>query len=51
MSELLEITDRIKSTFTREEFVAKTLLAKEGAIAKKLFYIERYKYIGRVSDQ
>jgi CRP-like cAMP-binding protein len=31
----------IKNTFTREEFPAKTLLVKEGAVAKKLFYIEK----------
>jgi CRP-like cAMP-binding protein len=33
--------ERIKATFTREEFPAKTLLVKEGALAKKLFYIEK----------
>ncbi len=31
---------RIKDTFPREEFAAKSLLVKEGALAKKLFYIE-----------
>ena len=30
----------LKETFTQEEFVAKSLLVKEGALAKKLFYIE-----------
>jgi CRP-like cAMP-binding protein len=36
-----ELIDRIKSNFTREEFPAKTLLVKEGTVAKKLFYIEK----------
>lgn len=31
---------RIKDTFTREELPAKSLLVKEGALAKKLFFIE-----------
>ena len=30
----------IRDTFTREEFPAKSLLVKEGALAKKLFFIE-----------
>lgn len=30
----------LQDTFTREEFPAKSLLVKEGALAKKLFYIE-----------
>jgi CRP-like cAMP-binding protein len=41
MPESPEIIDRIKSTFTREEFPAKTLLVKEGALAKKLIYIDK----------
>jgi CRP-like cAMP-binding protein len=36
-----ETLERIKSTFAREEFPAKSLLVKEGALAKKLFYIEQ----------
>ncbi len=35
-----KLIERIKATFTREEFPAKSLLIKEGALAKKLFYIE-----------
>lgn len=31
---------RIKDSFTREELPAKSLLVKEGALAKKLFFIE-----------
>lgn len=31
---------RIQHTFTREELPARSLLVKEGALAKKLFYIE-----------
>ena len=31
---------RIKATFTREELPMKRLLVKEGALAKKLFFIE-----------
>src|ERR1700753_2592484 len=41
MPEAKEIIERIKSNFTREEFPAKTLLVKEGALAKKLIYIEK----------
>src|SRR5580698_5497752 len=40
MPEFSETLERIKSNFTREEFPAKSLLVKEGALAKKLFYIE-----------
>ncbi|WP_179412382.1 hypothetical protein HDF19_03900 [Mucilaginibacter sp. E4BP6] len=36
-----ELIDRIKSNFTREEFPAKTLLVKEGALAKKLLYVAK----------
>jgi CRP-like cAMP-binding protein len=36
-----EIIERIKDIFDREEFPAKTLLVKEGTLAKKLFYIEK----------
>src|ERR1700743_2204542 len=35
------LIERIKSNFTREDFPAKTLLVKEGTLAKKLFYIEK----------
>jgi CRP-like cAMP-binding protein len=41
MPESPEIIDRIKSNFAREEFPAKTLLVKEGALAKKLFFIDK----------
>jgi CRP-like cAMP-binding protein len=36
-----ETIERIKKSFTREEFPAKTLLIKEGTVAKKLFYLEK----------
>ncbi len=36
-----ETIERIKSTFNREEFAAKTLLVKEGTLVKKLFYIDK----------
>jgi CRP-like cAMP-binding protein len=39
--EYIANTEGIKKTFTREEFPAKTLLVKEGALAKKLFYIDK----------
>ncbi|MBL4677437.1 MAG: Crp/Fnr family transcriptional regulator [Mucilaginibacter sp.] len=35
-----KIIQSVKETFTREEIPAKTLLVKEGALAKRLFYIE-----------
>ena len=35
------IIERLKSIFNREEFPAKTLLVKEGTMAKKLFFIEK----------
>ena len=41
MPDPVDIIERIKSNFTREEFPAKTLLVKEGTLAKKLFYIEK----------
>jgi len=41
MPEQINIIQNIKSNFTREEFPAKTLLVKEGTLAKKLFYIEK----------
>ena len=41
MPEQIDIIQNIKRNFTREEFPAKTLLVKEGTLAKKLFYIEK----------
>jgi CRP-like cAMP-binding protein len=41
MASLQDIITRIKNNFTREEFPAKTVLVKEGAVARKLFYIEK----------
>lgn len=41
MQESAEMIQKIKSQFTREEFPAKSLLVREGAIAKKLFFIEK----------
>src|ERR1700744_76983 len=41
MPGLEENIKHLKTFFTREEFPAKTLLVKEGALAKKLFYIEK----------
>lgn len=36
-----EFVEGIKSYFLKEEFSAKTLLVKEGTLAKKLFFIEK----------
>jgi CRP-like cAMP-binding protein len=36
-----EFIEKLKLNWTREEYPAKTLLIKEGAIAKKIFYIEK----------
>ena len=36
-----ELIERIKSIFTKEDLAPKTLLVKEGARAKKIFYIEQ----------
>jgi CRP-like cAMP-binding protein len=41
MPEFFEYEARIKSMFNREEFAAKSLLVKEGAMAKKIFYIDQ----------
>ena len=41
MAEQINIIGNIKNYFTREEFPPKTLLVKEGTLAKKLFYIEK----------
>jgi CRP-like cAMP-binding protein len=41
MAEQIDIIQNIKNNFMREEFPAKTLLVKEGTLAKKLFYIEK----------
>jgi len=41
MAEQIDIIQNIKRLFTLEEFSAKTLLVKEGTVAKKLFYIEK----------
>ena len=41
MAGQIDIIQNIKRFFTREEFSAKTLLVKEGTLAKKLFYIEK----------
>jgi CRP-like cAMP-binding protein len=41
MAALQDIIARIKNNFDREEFPSKTVLVKEGAVAKKLFYIEK----------
>src|ERR1700743_3010073 len=41
MAEQIDIIQNIKNNFTREEFPAKTLLVKEGTLARKLFYIEK----------
>jgi CRP-like cAMP-binding protein len=35
------VVERIKTFFTKEEFPAKTLLIKEGTLAKKLFFIDK----------
>ncbi len=40
MPDSAQLLDYIKAAFTREEFPAKSLLVKEGAVAKKLFFIE-----------
>lgn len=40
MPDLLEFTEQIKRTWLREEFAAKSVLVKEGTLAKKLFFIE-----------
>lgn len=41
MVETADFVERIKSAYTREELPAKTVLIKEGALAKKLFYIDQ----------
>ncbi|TWV94677.1 Crp/Fnr family transcriptional regulator [Chitinophaga pinensis] len=41
MSEAPDFIDRIKSAYTKEELPARTLLTQEGALAKKLFYIDK----------
>jgi CRP-like cAMP-binding protein len=41
MAEQVDIIQNIKRLFIREEFAVKTLLVKEGAVAKRLFYIEQ----------
>lgn len=41
MPETTDFIDRIKNVYTREELPAKTMLIKEGAVAKKLFYIDQ----------
>ncbi|MVM35987.1 cyclic nucleotide-binding domain-containing protein [Spirosoma sp. HMF4905] len=40
MPDSAQFIDRIKDSWTREEFPAKSLLVKEGAFAKKLFFVE-----------
>lgn len=39
-TKLTEIIQNIKRIFTQHEFPSKTLLVKEGAIAKSIYYIE-----------
>ena len=41
MLETPEFANRIKNNFIKEEFAAKTLLIKEGAFAKKVFFIDK----------
>ncbi|TSJ40894.1 Crp/Fnr family transcriptional regulator [Mucilaginibacter corticis] len=41
MPEAADFIERIKNAYTREELPPKTLLIKEGAAAKKLFFIDQ----------
>lgn len=41
MPESPAVIEGIKSIFSRQELAAKTLLVKEGTLAKKVFYIEQ----------